>query len=163
MQVQLSDNDGMTDMSDQFLTFILGDEEYGIEILKVQEIKSWGPCTPIPNAPEHVLGVINLRGAIVPIVDLRCRFGMDPKEYTTTTAIIIVRTEHDGQHRIVGLVVDKVSEVYHLGADSIQPIEEGANGQDKGYIRGYGQIENKLVVLINLAPILSTSLDAGAR
>lgn len=161
MQVQLSDNDGMTDMSDQFLTFILDNEEYGIEILKVQEIKSWGPCTPIPNAPDHVLGVINLRGAIVPIVDLRRRFGMDTKEYTTTTAIIIVRTEHDGQPRIAGLVVDKVSEVYHLEADAIQPIEQSVIGHDKGYLKGYGQIENKLVVLINLAPIVSTSLDSG--
>ena len=109
-QAKLDEEDRINDTTDQFLTFILGNEEYGIEILKVQEIKSWGPFTPIPNAPEYVLGVINLRGAIVPIVDLRSRFGLPPQEYTTTTAIIIVHTEVDDQPRIIGLVVDQVSD-----------------------------------------------------
>lgn len=146
----------------QFLTFMLGDEEYGIEILKVQEIKSWGPFTPLPKSPEHVLGVINLRGAIVPIVDLRCRFELPPADYTSTTAIIIVRSEIDEQARIVGLVVDRVSEVYHLDSDAIQETSD-ATALIKGqYIRGFGQIDDKMVILINLDPIVESSLDDGA-
>ena len=158
-QAKLDEEDRINDTTDQFLTFILGNEEYGIEILKVQEIKSWGPFTPIPNAPEYVLGVINLRGAIVPIVDLRSRFGLPPQEYTTTTAIIIVHTEVDDQPRIIGLVVDQVSEVYHLGADVIQNVDETSSGIDKGFIRGYGKIEEKLVILVNLEPIIASSME----
>ncbi len=159
-QAKLDEEDQITDTTDQFLTFILGKEEYAIEILKVQEIKSWGPFTPIPNAPEYVLGVINLRGAIVPIVDLRSRFGLPAQDYTTTTAIIIVHTEVDDQPRIIGLVVDQVSEVYHLSADVIQHVEETNSGVDKGFIRGYGKIEEKLVILVNLDPIIASSMES---
>ena len=145
--------------ADQYLTFLLGDEEYGVEILNVQEIKSWGPCTPLPRAPRHLLGVINLRGAIVPIIDLRRRFGLDDATYDSTTAIIIVRSEEEDQVRIVGLVVDRVSEVYHLEPSEIQENVESHGALGRDFVRGIGQIDGKMVILVNLEPIVASSLD----
>lgn len=148
----------IAETADQFLSFLIAEEEYGIEILKVQEIKSWGPYTPLPKSPDYVLGVINLRGAIVPIIDLRCRFGLPATEYTATTAVIIVRTGDDDHERIIGLVVDSVSEVYHLSPDAIQDASEGSQSEKPSYVRGFGQIEDKLVILVNLDPIITQSL-----
>ena len=145
--------------ADQYLTFLLGDEEYGVEILNVQEIKSWGPCTPLPRAPRHLLGVINLRGAIVPIIDLRRRFGLDDATYDSTTAIIIVRSEEEDQVRIVGLVVDRVSEVYHLDRATIQDNADVAGTVQGNFIRGLGQIEDKMIILLDLGPVVGSSLD----
>ncbi|MEE9335225.1 MAG: chemotaxis protein CheW [Granulosicoccaceae bacterium] len=161
MQLQEENKKAIVETADQFLTFMLGEEEYGVEILKVQEIKSWGPYTPLPKSPEHVLGVINLRGAIVPMIDLRCRFDLPSVEYTSTTAIIIVRSVVEEQIRIIGLVVDRVSEVYHLDNEAIQETSD-ATGLARGeYIRGFGQTEDKMVILINLDPIVESSLESG--
>lgn len=148
----------ISETADQFLSFLIAGEEYGIEILKVQEIKSWGPYTPLPKSPDYVLGVINLRGAIVPIIDLRSRFGLPPTDYTATTAVIIVRTGEGDNERIIGLVVDSVSEVYHLSPDVIQDAAETSNSEKASYVRGFGQIEDKLVILVNLDPIITQSL-----
>lgn len=158
MQFQSTPSNDIAETADQFLSFLIADEEYGIEILKVQEIKSWGAYTPLPKSPEYVLGVINLRGAIVPIIDLRCRFGLPTTEYTATTAVIIVRTESHEQSRIIGLVVDSVSEVYHLSQDAIQDASETGTSEKESYVRGFGQIDDKLVILVNLDPIISSSL-----
>ncbi|MBX2881351.1 MAG: chemotaxis protein CheW [Granulosicoccus sp.] len=149
----------LSETADQFLSFLIAEEEYGIEILKVQEIKSWGPYTPLPKSPDYVLGVINLRGAIVPIIDLRRRFGLPPTDYTATTAVIIVRTEDSEQARIIGLVVDSVSEVHHLTPDAIQDASEHPNAEKASYVRGFGQIGEKLIILVNLDPIIAASLQ----
>lgn len=159
MQAQITENKEIAETADQYLTFLLGDGEYGVEILKVQEIKSWGPYTPLPNSPDFLLGVINLRGAIVPIIDLRKRFDLPVVEYTSTTAIIIVRVECEEQHRVVGLVVDLVSDVYHLSQDAIQDDVDLTSEQHGNYIRGLGQIDDKMVILVNLEPVVSSSLD----
>lgn len=161
MQSQEKNTSSIIETADQFLTFMLGEEEYGVEILKVQEIKSWGPYTPLPKSPEHVLGVINLRGAIVPMIDLRCRFDLPSVEYTTTTAIIIVRSVIEEQMRIIGLVVDRVSEVYHLDSEAIQETSDSTGLARGEYIRGFGQTEDKMVILINLDPIVESSLESG--
>lgn len=158
MQDELSTSTDIAETADQFLSFLIAGEEYGIEILKVQEIKSWGQYTPLPKSPDYVLGVINLRGAIVPIIDLRCRFGLPPTEYTPTTAVIIVRTGDDDHERIIGLVVDSVSEVYHLAPDAIQDASQSGTSERDTYVRGFGQIEDKLVILVNLDPIITESL-----
>lgn len=150
----------IAETADQFLSFLIAGEEYGIEILKVQEIKSWGQYTPLPKSPDYVLGVINLRGAIVPIIDLRCRFGLPPTDYTATTAVIIVRNEDNDQSRIIGLVVDSVSKVYHLAPHAIQDASEHGNSEKANYVRGFGQIGEKLVILVNLDPIISASLES---
>ena len=144
---------------DQFLTFLLGGEEYGIEILDVQEIKNWGPYTPLPRAPSFVLGVINLRGAIVPVIDLRLRFGLEPVGYDSMTAVIIVRAASDSGARVVGLVVDRVSEVYRLEPSAIQESAEIVSGVRSSFIRGFGQIDDKMVILLNLVPVIESSLE----
>jgi purine-binding chemotaxis protein CheW len=111
----------VSDGAGQYLTFMLAGEEYGIEILKVQEIKGWDSATPIPNTPEYVLGVLNLRGAVVPIIDLRKRFQLESIAYGATTVVIVVKMQQDDQERTVGLVVDAVADVYRLEASEIQP------------------------------------------
>jgi len=120
MQIQATTAGDAVQSGDQYLTFMLGGEEYGIEILDVQEIKNWGPITPLPRSEKHMLGVINLRGAIVPVLDLRVRFGLPDPSYDSTTSVVIVRCNGSSGPRIVGLVVDCVSEVYHLDPGDIQ-------------------------------------------
>lgn len=149
--------------ANQYLTFLLHGEEYGIEILKVQEIKSWGPYTPLPKSPDFVLGVINLRGAIVPILDLRARLGLPPTEVTATTAIIIISVEHEQQRRTMGLVVDSVSEVNQLLPENIQQASDVNRSVDPdGYINAFGRVEDKLLILLNLDPIIASTLEPSA-
>ena len=151
----------------QYLTFLLEEEEYGVEILKVQEIKSWTSLTPLPNAPDHLLGVINLRGAIIPVIDLKIRFGLATRDPGSTRVIVIVRVGEGSEARIVGLVVDRVSEVYHLEPSDVQESVESRSALGHDYVRGVGQIDGKMVILINLEPIVASSLDTpiadGAR
>lgn len=154
--------DDIGDTTDQYLTFLLGDEEFGLEILSIQEIKSWGNYTPLPNSPDYILGVINLRGAIVPIIDLRLRLGLPRRDYTHTTAIIIVRVEMAGQTQIVGLVVDQVSEVYHLAQDIIQSEVDAHGSMGANFIKGLARLDNKLIILLNLEPVLGDCMDQGA-
>ena len=144
---------------EQFLTFMLDNEECGVKILDVQEIKGWMPVTPIPCTQDYVLGVVNLRGSIVPVIDLRLKFNLPQEEHTSKTAIIIVRTEINNQGRLMGLVVDEVSEVYSLKSSEVH--ESGANKSSIGgdYIRGLGVFEDKLVILINLDQVILSSLD----
>src|SRR6202167_5780761 len=103
-----------TETSEQYLTFMLAGEEYGVDILRVQEIKGWDKVTRIPHSPDYVLGVINLRGAVVPIVDLRRRFGLETIAFGPTTVVIVVRVGDERVVRTVGMVVDAVSEVYNV-------------------------------------------------
>ena len=107
--------------SEQYLTFMLAGEEYGVAILQVQEIKGWDKGTRIPHTPEYVLGVINLRGAVVPILDLRRRLGLGSVEFGPTTVVIVVRVMNGRGERTVGVVVDAVSEVYNVDAADTKP------------------------------------------
>ena len=139
-------NDRMTaDDNSQFLTFTLQNEEYGIEILRVQEIKGFSKITPIPNAPSFVRGVMNLRGTVVPIIDLRARFEMTEKEYDQFTCIIVVNVGH----RVVGLVVDTVSDVLNIPADSIATPPELASCGDSSCITGMGKLGERIVMLLD--------------
>lgn len=147
-------DDGNTDASGQYLTFMLASEEYGLEILRVQEIKGWDRATPIPNTPEHVLGVLNLRGAIVPIIDLRMRFGLEQVPYGPTTVVIVVRTHTEDQERTVGLVVDAVADVYRLEQSEIQPAPELGDDTSSQYISGLATVSGKMVVLLNIDALI---------
>lgn len=138
----------------QYLTFMLAGEEYGIEILKVQEIKGWEKVTPIPNTPEHVLGVLNLRGAVVPIVDLRQRFGLENVKYGTTTVVIVVKMTQEDQERTVGIVVDGVADVYRLDSNEIQPAPEMGGTIHSEFVRGLATVEEKMVILLEVDSIL---------
>lgn len=143
---------GATEGSNQFLTFTLDDEEYGIEILKVQEIKGFSKITPIPNAPPFVKGVMNLRGAVVPIVDLRSRFSMAPRDYDQFTVIIVVNLGE----KVVGLVVDTVSDVMTIPTGQVAATPELAGGVDASCITGMGKVDEKLVMLLDIARLVGS-------
>ncbi|MEX2375715.1 MAG: chemotaxis protein CheW [Dehalococcoidia bacterium] len=140
---------------EQHLTFIVADEEYGVDILRVQGIQGWAAATAIPNTPPHVLGVINLRGTVVPVVDLRQRFSLPPVECGSTTVVIIVRVEDNDKERIVGMVVDAVSEVYNVANRDIQATPEFGVAADSVFVRGLAVMEKKMVILLDIDRLLS--------
>jgi purine-binding chemotaxis protein CheW len=127
-----------TARSGEYLTFRLGGEEYGIDILRVQEIRSYEPPTRIANAPAFIKGVVNLRGVIVPIVDLRLKLGCDTAEYNGFTVVIVLNV----RGRVVGAVVDSVSDVLELGTEHIRAAPELASGIDSGFITGIGSVRH---------------------
>ncbi len=144
----------------QFLTFVCDGEEYGIDILRVQEIKGWDGATRVPQAPAHVLGVMNLRGVIVPVVDLRTRFGLARREFDASTVVIVVRVQGAKSERTAGIVVDAVSEVYSFSQDSIKP-PPGVGGRiDSACINGLAMEGEKMVMLLDIDRLISTSIEA---
>ncbi len=142
------------DEADQYLTFIMADEEYGVDILSVQEIRGWESVTPIPNSPIHVKGVINLRGTIVPIIDLRQRFGLESIEYGMLTVVIVLKVESENNERIVGIVVDAVSDVYALSNQDMREAPDLGDHVDTTYIKGLVNVDNKMVVLLDINELL---------
>lgn len=154
---------GATGAADQFLSFFIAGEEYGIDILDVQEIKGWNGVTRIPNSEDYVLGVINLRGTVVPIVDLRRRFGLEAARFGPTTVVIVVKVSRGGVERRVGLVVDAVSEVYQLGGDAIQPPPELATGVRADFVRGLATVEGKMVILLQVDRLVTFDVAATAE
>lgn len=145
--------DSATDM-EQFLTFMLGKEEFGVEILRVQGIQGWGPVTPIPHSPDYVLGVTNLRGSIVPIVDLRQRFNLPDQEFGPTTVIIVVKIQGLGQDRVIGMVVDGVSDVYSVGRQDIQPSPDFGGNVDVRFVSGLATTDDRMLILLDVDQLL---------
>ncbi|MGL4408031.1 MAG: chemotaxis protein CheW [Zoogloea sp.] len=147
----------------EFLTFTLGVEEYAIDILKVQEIRGYEQPTTIAHAPSFIKGVINLRGTIVPIVDLRIKFAVGKAEYTPFTVVIILNI----QNRIVGVVVDSVSDVMALKGAQIRPAPEFASTVDTKYIQGLASLEERMLIVVNIEQLMLSSemalLDESAR
>jgi len=141
--------------ADQYLTFILADEEYGVDILRVQEIKGWNGATPIPNTPDYIMGVINLRGTIVPIIDLRRRFGMEPMEFGPMTVVIVLRVQGEERERTMGIVVDAVSEVYNVKPDEMKPPPDLGDAMETQFIQGMATVDEKMVILLNIDRLLS--------
>lgn len=144
--------------TDQYLTFMLGDNEYGVEILRVQSIQGWKSATPIPNSPDYVLGVTNLRGAVVPIVDLRRRFNLESKDFGPTTVVIVVRVDGLEQNRIVGMVVDGVSEVYSVERRSIQPAPDVGENVDLKFVHGLSTMNDRMLILLDIDKLLDDSV-----
>ncbi len=140
------------------MTFSLGEEEYGIPISKVKEIIEILDITPIPQTANFVKGVINLRGKILPVIDLRQRFLMEPKEYDKSTCILVVETEHATGQRMLGIVVDAVSEVVTLDEEHIGPAPAYNEVQNK-YVANIGKIKDKVIILLDIKDIF-TSGDA---
>jgi purine-binding chemotaxis protein CheW len=139
--------------STQVVSFKLGPEEYGVDIAQVQEINRMVAVTNVPRAPVFMEGVINLRGQLIPIIDLRTRFGMPRAEHTKNTRIVVTEI---GTKR-VGMVVDSVSEVLRLPLDAIEPAPDMITGVDTEYIRGVGKIDDRLIILLDLAKIVTGS------
>ena len=141
----------------EFLAFKLGAEEYGIDILRVQEIRSYEQPTRIANAPSFIKGVVNLRGVIVPIVDLRMKLGCDSAEYNTFTVVIVLNVKG----RVVGAVVDSVSDVLELSRDSIKPAPEMSSAVDAGFITGIGAVKNgdaeRMLILMDIESFMASA------
>jgi|SRR5579871_46571 len=144
--------------SEQFLTFMLAGEEYGVDILRVQEIKGWDKVTRIPHTPEYVLGVINLRGAVVPILDLRRRFGLETMEFGPTTVVIVVRVAGARDERTVGMVVDAVSEVYNVDAGDTKPPPDVCGSVDTIFVKALATVEQKMLILLDIDRLIGSSI-----
>lgn len=138
--------ENLEDLDQQYLTFRLNDQDYGIQILEVQEIKGWTAVTPIPNSPRFIKGVLNLRGTIVPIIDLRLRFNMDEKDYDQFTVIIVVNI----CGKLAGLVVDSVSDVMNASAEQHCEAPEFEGQINRKFIDGLVQFDEKLLILLDV-------------
>lgn len=156
-EVSTIDADGQGDELLQLVSFKLGNEEFAVDILKIQEINRMVEITKVPKSPVFVEGVINLRGKVIPIIDLRKRFGMDASEYTKNTRIVVV----DIDKKVVGLIVDGVSEVLRLPASTVEPPPPIVAGIDAEYINGVGKLEDRLLILLELEKVLSQEEKAA--
>ena len=135
----------------QYLTFMLAGEEYGVDILRVQEIKGWDTVTKIPNTPEYIRGVINLRGTIVPIIDLRLRFNLDHLEYSTVTVVIVVKVKRENsKERTMGIVVDAVSDVYNISSEDFKDAPDFGTAVDTNFVKGLTTVNEKMVILLDI-------------
>lgn len=134
----------------QVLTFTLGDETYGVDILRVQEIRGWSPVTRIPQAPGHVLGVLNLRGSIVPIVDMRMRFRLARAEYTPLTVIIVLSVQSATGRRDFGVVVDGVSDVIDVPRGDVKPAPDLGSQASIEFIQGLAAVSGRMVMLLDI-------------
>lgn len=144
---------GLATDGKQFLTFSLGEELYGVDILRVQEIKGYTTVTKIPNTPPHIKGVLNLRGTIVPVIELRTKFGMAMIDYTMFTVIVVVVV----QDKVMGLVVDAVSDVLNIATKDIQSSPEFGKNVDVTFINGIGKSGDRLVALLDIDRLLQDS------
>jgi purine-binding chemotaxis protein CheW len=147
--------------SHQVLTFTLGEETYGVDILRVQEIRGWSPVTRIPQAPAHVLGVLNLRGSIVPIVDLRMRFNLERAEYTPLTVIIVLSVESPVGRRDFGLVVDGVSDVIDVGANDVKPAPEMGERVSTEFIEGLAAVSGRMLMLLDIDQLIGGDVSGA--
>jgi len=136
----------------EVLVFVLGREEYGVDILKVQEIRGYEKVTPIPAAPGYLKGVVNLRGIIVPVIDLRVKFGMPDPRYDAFTVVVILRLAR----RVIGVVVDGVSDVMALRAQDVKPAPQLGSVVESSFIEGLGTGGDRMVLLLDIEKLLST-------
>jgi purine-binding chemotaxis protein CheW len=140
----------MAEAYQKLLTFSLGSEGYGISILKVKEIIGMMDITPIPRTPEFIKGVINLRGKIIPVMDLRIKFGMNAKEYDERTCVIVTEVLMSGVQKLLGVVVDMVSEVVTISQDQIEPPPEYGSALEHSSILGIGKIKDRVVIILDI-------------
>jgi purine-binding chemotaxis protein CheW len=142
---------GSSSDGNQYLTFALGNEEYGVDILKVQEIKGYTPATPVPNTPDYIKGVMNLRGTIIPVVDLRAKLALEQAEYNQFTVIIVVMVGT----KVVGLIVDSVSDVLNIPKSDMQAVPEFGSTIDVGFIAGMAKAGEKIVMLLDIDKVVA--------
>ena len=148
----------MPTVAGQYLTFILAGTEYGVDILRVQEIKGWDTATPIPNTPEHIRGIINLRGTIVPIVDLRKRFHMEAVAYSNTTVVVVLKVKGAGGERTMGFVADAVSDVYNVTVDQIKAAPDFGTSVSTEFVKGLAAVGDKMVILLEIDQLVDTGV-----
>ena len=144
----------------EVLVFVLGAEEYGVDILKVQEIRGYEKVTPIPKAPAYLKGVVNLRGIIVPVIDLRIKFGMADPRYDSFTVVVILMLAQ----RVIGIVVDGVSDVAQLGDDDVKPAPHLGSVVDGAFLAGLATKDDRMILLLDIEKLLSSGeLDLVSR
>ncbi|HEX5339230.1 MAG TPA: chemotaxis protein CheW [Gallionella sp.] len=137
------------------MTFMLGGEVFAIGILSIKEIIEYGQLTQVPRMPGFIRGVINLRGAVVPVIDLGSRFGKQPSGVSRRTCIVIIEIEHEGAHQVVGVMVDAVNEVLDIPATEIEPAPSFGAKIRADFIRGMGKVDGKFVIILNVDHVLS--------
>ena len=139
------------DGTDQYLSFILAGEEYGVDILRVQEIKGWEGATPMPNMPDFVLGIINLRGTVVPVIDLRKFFKMEAAQFDQKTVVIVVKVSDDEHtERTMGIVVDAVSEVHNIGKTDLKQAPDFGAAADTDSIKGLATVNEQMIIMLDI-------------
>lgn len=147
--------------SRQVLTFCLGAETYGVDILRVQEIRGWTPVTHLPKSPAHVLGVLNLRGSIVPIVDLRVRFSLERAEFTPLTVIIVLSIMTASGRSEFGLVVDSVSDVVDIGAEDLKETPNLGGKLNSDFIQCLATVADRMLILLDVDALVGKELLPG--
>jgi purine-binding chemotaxis protein CheW len=152
-------NGALLDKEGKYLTFALAHEEYGLEILKVREIIGYIEVTAVPQTPHYVKGVINLRGQVIPVVDLRTKFGMDAADVTDETCIIVVEITHDGHKSSTGIVVDRVQEVLDIPGDNIEEAPQFDASVNTDFILGIGKVGESVKILLDIDRVLSGGLN----
>ena len=159
--MEIMDSSGVP-ASGEYLTFTLGQEEYGIDILKVQEIRGYETVTRIANAPAFIKGVINLRGVIVPVVDLRIKFNLGEPSYDQFTVVIILNIGK----RVMGIVVDGVSDVIQLASENLHPAPEFGSILDTRYLLGLGTVDQRMIIMVDIEQLMTSQemalLDSAA-
>lgn len=146
----------------QLLTFTLGAERYGVDILRVQEIRGWSPVTKVPKLPPHVLGVLNLRGTIVPIIDLRVRFSLPSAEFTALTVIVVLSVELAEGTREIGAVVDGVSDVVDLSPDHLKKTPSLGNTPTIEFIQSLAVVDGNMIILLNVDELMRHDMEQVA-
>ncbi|GMR19947.1 MAG: chemotaxis protein CheW [Gammaproteobacteria bacterium] len=159
--IAMEQDTAIDEQTRQFLTFLLAEEEYGVDILRVQEVKGWTPVTCIPQSPEYVRGVLNLRGTIVPIIDLRMRFNIDTVEYTRTTVIIVISVESEDSDRVIGVVADGVSDVIDVVQEKIKSAPDFGTKVHTDFISGLATIDEKMIMLLDIDKLLTADEIKG--
>lgn len=157
----MSDNDKDPNELSQYLTFVVDDEEYGVPILSVRGIQGWERTTPIPNSPDYIMGIINLRGEIVPIVDLRRRFNLEAIPYGQQTVVVVVRVGEQDNQRTVGLVVDAVADVHDIDTKDIRSTPEFGERANNEFVRGLGLIGDKMVIILEIDQVTDWCNKSG--
>jgi purine-binding chemotaxis protein CheW len=144
--------------SQQYLTFKLAGEEYGVGVMLVQEIRGWSAVTVLPNAPDWMLGVLDLRGEAVPIMDLRRRFALEPAQFGPSTVVIVIRVPDGATQRVVGIVVDAVSEVYDIDAASCRSLPDLGSAAATELVQALAQTDGKTLILLDAARLTAGAL-----
>ena len=147
----------MLEKEGKYLTFALANEEYGLEILKVREIIGYMDITAVPQTPSYVKGVINLRGQVIPVVDLRAKFGMQTTDVTDQTCIIVVETTQGGRNFSTGIVVDRVQEVLDIAGEDIEEAPQFGSSINTDFILGMGKVGDNVKILLDIDRVLGTS------
>ncbi len=160
---QQQDHQMLLDREGKYLTFALANEEYGLEILKVREIIGYMEITAVPQTPSYVKGVINLRGQVIPVVDLRTKFGMETTDVTEETCIIVVEISNGARKFNTGIVVDRVQEVLDIAGQDIEEAPQFGSSVDTNFILGMGKIGNSVKILLDINAVLGGEELSGVQ